>query len=226
MSIKIEKKIVSYSVVDKTDEQKDEKKEIPAEVVQIGEPLARPDKITGSTYKVKTPVTEHAFYITINDVIMNEGTPEEHRRPFEIFVNSKNMDHFQWIVGLTRVMSAVFRKGGDVTFLIEELVSVFDPNGGYYKKGGKYVPSLVAELGQVVETHLQNICMLKPKKLDEHQKKMVQKKRDEILAKNSSDLDENGFPKDAQLCTKCNTKAAIMMDGCLTCLNCGESKCG
>jgi len=89
MSIKIEKKIVSYSVVDKTDEQKDEKKEIPAEVVQIGEPLARPDKITGSTYKVKTPVTEHALYITINDVIMNEGTDQEHRRPFEIFVNSK-----------------------------------------------------------------------------------------------------------------------------------------
>ena len=154
MSIKIEKKIVSYSVVDKTDEQKHEKKEIPAEVVQIGEPLARPDKITGSTYKVKTPVTEHALYITINDVIMNEGTDQEHRRPFEIFVNSKNMEHFQWIVGLTRVMSAVFRKGGDLTFLIEELESVFDPNGGYYKKGGKYVPSLVAELGQVLEEHL------------------------------------------------------------------------
>ena len=226
MSIKIEKKIVSYSVVDKTDEQKDEKKEIPAEVVQIGEPLARPDKITGSTYKVKTPVTEHALYITINDVIMNEGTEQEHRRPFEIFVNSKNMEHFQWIVGLTRVMSAVFRKGGDLTFLIEELESVFDPNGGYYKKGGKYVPSLVAELGQVLEEHLKNIGMLKVTEPEEHQQQLIDAKKAEYQKKNPNKLDESGFPKDAQLCNTCHTKAAIMMDGCLTCLNCGESKCG
>ena len=226
MSIKIEKKIVSYSVVDKIDEQKDEKKEIPAEVVQIGEPLARPDKITGSTYKVKTPVTEHALYITINDVIMNEGSDQEHRRPFEIFVNSKNMEHFQWIVGLTRVMSAVFRKGGDLTFLIEELESVFDPNGGYYKKGGKYVPSLVAELGQVLEEHLKNIGMLKVTEPEEHQQQLIDDKKAEYLKKNPDKLDESGFPKDAQLCNKCQTKAAIMMDGCLTCLNCGESKCG
>ena len=226
MSIKIEKKIVSYSVVDKTDAQKKEKKEIPAEVVQIGEPLARPDKITGSTYKVKTPVTEHALYITINDVIMNEGTDQEHRRPFEIFVNSKNMEHFQWIVGLTRVMSAVFRKGGDLTFLIEELESVFDPNGGYYKKGGKYVPSLVAELGQVLEEHLKNIGMLKVTEPEEHQQQLIDDKKAEYQKKNPDKLDESGFPKDAQLCNKCQTKAAIMMDGCLTCLNCGESKCG
>ena len=226
MSIKIEKKIVSYSVVEKIDEQKDEKKEIPAEVVRIGEPLARPDKITGSTYKVKTPVTEHALYITINDVIMNEGTDQEHRRPFEIFVNSKNMEHFQWIVGLTRVMSAVFRKGGDLTFLIEELESVFDPNGGYYKKRGKYVPSLVAELGQVLEEHLQNIGMLKVTEPEEHQQQLIDDKKAEYLKKNPNKLDESGFPKDAQLCNKCQTKAAIMMDGCLTCLNCGESKCG
>ena len=226
MSIKIEKKIVSYSVVDKTVEQKDEKKEIAAEVVQIGEPLARPDKITGSTYKVKTPVTEHALYITINDVIMNEGTDQEHRRPFEIFVNSKNMEHFQWIVGLTRVMSAVFRKGGDLTFLIEELESVFDPNGGYYKKGGKYVPSLVAELGQVLEEHLKNIGMLKATEPEEHQQQLIDDKKAEYLKKNPDKLDDSGFPKDAQLCNKCQTKAAIMMDGCLTCLNCGESKCG
>ena len=226
MSIKIEKKIVSYSVVDKTDEQKDEKKEIAAEVVQIGEPLARPDKITGSTYKVKTPVTEHALYITINDVMMNEGTDQEHRRPFEIFVNSKNMEHFQWIVGLTRVMSAVFRKGGDLTFLIEELESVFDPNGGYYKKGGKYVPSLVAELGQVLEEHLKNIGMLKVTEPEAHQQQLIDDKKAEYLKKNPDKLDDSGFPKDAQLCNKCQTKAAIMMDGCLTCLNCGESKCG
>jgi len=224
MAIKIGKKIVGYNVIDPS--AKEIVSEQPVNVVQLGEPLDRPEKITGSTYKVKTPVTEHAFYITINDVIMNEGTPQEHRRPFEIFVNSKNMDHFQWIVGLTRVMSAVFRKGGDVTFLVEELSSVFDPNGGYYKKGGKYVPSLVAELGHVVETHLQNIGMLKLKELDEHQKKLVKEKKAEFLKKNSSNLSESGYPKDSQLCNKCQTKAAIMMDGCLTCLSCGESKCG
>jgi hypothetical protein len=217
---KIEKKIVGYSVLN-------DKNEAPkAEVLQIGEPLERPEHIRGTTYKVKTPVTEHALYITINDVVMNEGTDQEHARPFEIFINSKNMDHFQWIVGLTRVMSAVFRKGGDVTFLLEELQSVFDPNGGYYKKGGKYVPSLVAEIGEVLEKHLIDIGMLKTKELDEHQKKLVEEKKREYLDKNQDQLDESGFPKDSQLCAKCNTKAAIFMDGCLTCLNCGESKCG
>ena len=224
MAIKIEKKIVGYSLVDQ--EKDTNLKDEQAEIVQLGEPLGRPDQITGSTYKVKTPVTEHALYITINDIVMNEGTPQEHRRPFEIFINSKNMEHFQWIVALTRVMSAVFRKGGDITFLVEELESVFDPNGGYYKKGGKYIPSLVAELGQVVEQHLKNIGMLKSKVPDEHQEQLIQDKKKEYLEKNSQGLDENGFPKDAQLCNKCSTKAAIMMDGCLTCLRCGESKCG
>ena len=221
MAKKIEKKIVGYSVVDKNI-----KEQVKAEVVQIGEPLERPDNIRGTTYKVKTPVTEHALYITINDVVMNEGKDQEYSRPFEIFINSKNMDHFQWIVGLTRVMSAVFRKGGDVTFLLEELQSVFDPNGGYYKKGGKYVPSLVAEIGEVLEKHLIDIGMLKSKELDQHQKKLVEEKKKEYLEKNQDQLDDSGFPKDSQLCGKCQTKAAILMDGCLTCLNCGESKCG
>ena len=222
MAKKKKKKIVGYSVVDQDKAPNDKT----ANIVQIGEPLGRPDQITGSTYKVKTPVTEHALYITINDIVMNEGTSQEHRRPFEIFINSKNMEHFQWIVALTRVMSAVFRKGGDITFLVEELESVFDPNGGYYKKGGKYIPSLVAELGQVVEQHLKNIGMLKTIVPDEYQEKLIQEKKKEYLQKNSQELDESGFPKDAQLCHKCSTKAAIMMDGCLTCLNCGESKCG
>jgi len=224
MAIKINKKIVGYGIAEP--DKNEPVEEAANNVFQLGEPLDRPEKITGTTYKVKTPVTDHAFYITINDVIMNEGTPQEHRRPFEIFVNSKNMEHFQWIVALTRVMSAVFRKGGDITFLVEELESVFDPNGGYHKKGGKYIPSLVAELGHVVETHLQNIGMLKNSEPDLHQKKLIDEKKNEYLKKNQNSLDENGFPKDSQLCAKCHTKAAIMMDGCLTCLNCGESKCG
>jgi len=230
MTVKIDKKIVGYALVNEEDKTKAaELKELNAKVVQIGEPLDRPEKITGSTYKVKTPVTEHALYITINDVVMNEGTPQEHRRPFEIFINSKNMDHFQWIVALTRVMSAVFRKGGDVTFLVEELKSVFEPSGGYFKKGGKFVPSLVAEIGEVVEQHLQNIGMLKKPGLDEHQQKLVAEKLTqyhEKHAKAGEEMSAEGFPKGALLCSKCQTKAAIFMDGCLTCLNCGESKCG
>jgi len=225
MAVKINKKIVGYHVFDKNAEKKEEAQ--PAEIFQLGDPLNRPDRITGSTYKVKTPVTEHAFYITINDVLMNEGTEQEYRRPFEIFVNSKNMEHFQWIVALTRVMSAVFRKGGDITFLVEELESVFDPNGGYYKKGGRYVPSLVAELGQVVEQHLINIGMLQKQKPDKHQQNLIDRKKATFVKNNPNGLDsDTGFPTGSQLCKKCNIKASIMMDGCLTCLNCGESKCG
>ncbi len=234
MAVKIEKKITGYALVNEQDKidaaaKATELKDLNAKIVQIGEPLDRPEKITGSTYKVKTPVTEHALYITINDVVMNEGTPQEHRRPFEIFINSKNMDHFQWIVALTRVMSAVFRKGGDVTFLVEELKSVFEPSGGYFKKGGKFIPSLVAEIGEVVEQHLQEIGMLKKPGLDEHQQKLVDDKKAEYLDKNAKaggEMNAEGFPKNASLCKKCNVKASIIMDGCLTCLNCGESKCG
>lgn len=232
MAIKIEKKITGYGLVSEEDKAKDAAASAQAatsNVVQMGEPLTRPEKLVGNTYKIKTPVTEHALYITINDIIMNEGSPQEHRRPFEIFINSKNMDHFQWIVALTRVMSAVFRKGGDVTFLVEELHSVFDPSGGYFKKGGKYIPSLVAEIGEVLEQHLQEIGMLKKAGLDEHQQKLVEEKRKEFLEKHAKSGEESnaeGFPAGAQLCAKCSTKAAIVMDGCLTCLNCGESKCG
>ena len=98
--------------------------------------------LVGSTYKIKTPVSDHAMYVTINDIVLNEGTPHEQRRPFEVFINSKNLDHFQWIVALTRVISAVFRKGGDTTFLVDELKAVFDPKGGYWQPGGKFMPSI------------------------------------------------------------------------------------
>jgi hypothetical protein len=230
MAIKIDKKITAYKLVTDEDKKAAEAAAAPVtNIIQMGEPLSRPDMLVGNTYKIKTPVTEHALYITINDVIMYEGTPQEHRRPFEIFINSKNMEHFQWIVALTRVMSAVFRKGGDVTFLVEELKSVFEPSGGYFKKGGKFVPSLVAEIGEVVEKHLQEIGMLKKPGLDEHQQKLVEEKKAEYLekhAKSGEESNDEGFPKGAQLCKKCNTKASILMDGCMTCLNCGDSKCG
>jgi len=229
---KIEHKIVDYEVL--KDDACAEPEAVVAppreeeKVVHLHEKLERPEMLLGSTYKVKTPLSEHALYITINDVILNPGTPHELRRPFEIFINSKNMDHFQWIVALTRIISAVFRKGGDVTFLVEELRSVFDPRGGYFKKGGRYMPSLVAEIGDAIECHLRMIGMLKDDDLDEHQKKILAEKREQFEQANkaSQPADSGDFPEGAQLCVKCNTKAAIQMDGCLTCLNCGESKCG
>ncbi len=231
MTIKIDKTIVKYSVVNKEEEQakaEEEASAAPTNVVQMHEKVERPDMLLGSTYKIKTPLSEHALYVTINDIILNPGTEHELRRPFEIFINSKNMDHFQWIVALTRIVSAVFRKGGDVTFLVEELRSVFDPRGGYFKKGGKFMPSLVAELGDAIETHLRMIGLLSDDSLDERQKKLIAEKRSqyEDSAKEAEANVPSEFPDSAQLCNKCSTKAVIKMDGCLTCLNCGDSKCG
>lgn len=231
MAIKIDKQIVDYSVA------KEEKVESPSvatieqeesNIIQMHEKVERPEMLFGSTYKIKTPLSEHALYVTINDIILNQGTEHEVRRPFEIFINSKNMDHFQWIVALTKIISAVFRKGGDVTFLVEELRSVFNPSGGYFKKGGKYMPSLVAEIGDVIHCHLVMIGLLKEDGPDEHQQKLINQKRAEYNESiNMKDAEHcNEFPEGAQLCMKCNTKAMIQMDGCLTCLNCGESKCG
>jgi len=153
MTIKIDKKITGYEVSKPEDKQKEATQAIKetAEIIHMHEKLERPEMLLGSTYKIKTPLSEHALYITINDVVLNPDTEHELRRPYEIFINSKNMDHFQWIVALTRIISAVFRKGGDVTFLVDELRSVFDPRGGYFKKGGKYMPSLVAEIGDAIE---------------------------------------------------------------------------
>jgi hypothetical protein len=235
MPVKIEKKIVGYSVA-KEDEavqtsttEMVEQQEVTSNVVHMTEKLERPEMLLGSTYKIKTPLSEHALYVTINDVVLNHGTEHELRRPFEIFINSKNMDHFQWIVALTRIISAVFRKGGDVTFLAEELRSVFDPRGGYFKRGGKYMPSLVAEIGDAIECHLRMIGLLKDDTLDEHQQKLVEEKRAQYdsMTQQSEDANAKGdFPAGAQLCGKCNTKAVIQMDGCMTCLSCGDSKCG
>ncbi len=263
MTIKISKKIKSYSVDDRTKPAATPgspgASETPAiasaEVIQMHEKVERPDVLVGATYKIKSPLFEHALYVTINDIVLNQGTEYELRRPFEIFINSKNMDHFQWIVALTRIMSAVFRKGGDVTFLVEELKAVFDPRGGYFKAGGVYMNSIVAELGAVVEAHLKMIGMMHDPDMPAEQKKMIAEKRTAYESRvkknaksrtvdsqeahsNPAGIDENqnainaasvtaeSFPTSASFCTKCQAKAVILMDGCATCLNCGYSKCG
>lgn len=235
MSVRIDQKIVGYGVVRPDSAESTPAGIVPppqkADVIQMHERLERPEDLHGTTYKIKTPLAEQALYLTINDIVLNAGTEHEHRRPFEIFVNSKNMEHFQWIVALTRIISAVFRKGGDVTFLVEELRSVFDPRGGYFKKGGRYMPSLVAEIGDVIERHLRAIGMLPDPELDARQLKLIEEKRTAVEAReNRGDAvrpaaERGAFPDSAQLCYKCQTKAMIALDGCLTCLNCGESKC-
>jgi hypothetical protein len=241
MTIRIAKKIVKYEVAKPEDKAAEAKAAVPevalardkngrtsAKVFRLTEEIQRPEVLIGSTYKIKTPVSDHAMYVTINDIVLNEDTDSELRRPFEIFINSKNLDHFQWIVALTRVISAVFRKGGDVTFLVDELNAVFDPRGGYWQPGGKFMPSIIAELGYVIEKHLQTIGLLRKTELDEHQQRLVDGKRAEFeaRARQTDAFAKSHFPEGAQLCGKCSTAAVVMMDGCMTCLNCGDSKCG
>ncbi|MBM5812043.1 MAG: NrdJb [Gammaproteobacteria bacterium] len=203
-------------------------KDTTGKVVWMHEKLERPEVLIGSTYKIKTPVSDHAMYLTINDIVLNEGTEHEHRRPFEIFINSKNLDHFQWIVALTRIISAVFRKGGDVAFLTEELKAVFDPRGGYWQPGGKFMPSLVAEIGYVVERHLQSIGLMPAAEMDAARRQLIESKRSEWEQRHRQQdaFARSSYPEGAQLCGKCHTAAVVMMDGCMTCLACGDSKCG
>ena len=233
MATKISGNIVGYRVQNKEEQtqqaSQDQQKVLDSNIVHMHELVERPEQLLGSTYKLKTPehISEHSLFITINDIILNPGTKHELRRPFEIFINSKSLEHYQWIVALTRIMSAVFRKGGDVTFIVEELRSVFDPKGGFWDQG-KYVPSLIASIGDVIERHLIQIGLLKIDALDEHQQALIDAKKQELARATTEDSagQSGSFPPSAQLCKKCSHKAAIMKDGCLTCLNCGDSKCG
>lgn len=183
--------------------------------------VARPETLQGKTYKIKTPVLDYSLYVTINDLVSNEGTEFETRRPFEVFVNSKNMDNFQWIVALTRVMSAVFHKGGDIDFLADELKVVFDPRGGYFRPGGVYMPSVVAEIGCILERHLSAI---KATKDSINSKARVEV--EDTLHLETPTASDGTFPPNAVLCTKCNHVSLVVLDNCQTCLNCGFSKCG
>ena len=155
MASTINKKIISYKVVT-----------APVTPVTVMPPLElmheqlkRPDILVGATYKIKPPGAEHALYVTCNDMVLNAGTVNESLFPYEIFINSKNMEHFQWILALTRLISAIFRMGSNPTFLIHELKEIFDPKGGYLKRG-VYMPSLVAEIGAIIEKHLIKIGII------------------------------------------------------------------
>ncbi len=220
---KIDQKIVGYRLVSEKDDQP---QTVDSTIEHMHENVGRPEMLIGATYKIKTPLSDHALYITINDIVLNPDTPYEQRRPFEIFINSKNLEHYQWVVALTRVISAVFRKGGDVTFLVEELKAVFDPQGGYFKSGGRFMPSLVAEIGDAIERHMISIGLIRNEELSEHQKQILAEKLEKYNQQNPQEAEDNAsYPPSASLCLKCHTKAVIVMDGCKTCLSCGDSKC-
>ena len=208
MAVRIEKKITGYSVATAEGDKAAARADAPAaqdaaterptaEVIQMHERIERPEVLVGSTYKIKSPLVEHAMYVTINDIVLNAGTEHESRRPFEIFINCKSMDHFQWIVALTRIMSAVFRKGGDVTFLVEEMKAVFDPRGGYFKAGGVYMPSLIAELGAIVEEHLKSIGMIHDPEMSAAQRALIEEKRRQYEARSKKNADAGAAAADA-----------------------------
>jgi len=174
------------------------------EVVYLSEPLDRPAALEGTTYKLKWPENEHALYITINDIVIGG-----HRRPFEVFINSKNMEHFAWTVALTRMISAVFRRGGDVSFVVEELKAVFDPRGGAWIDG-RYIPSILAAIGGVIERHLIAIGFIKGEGMG-------------LKSDPKAEVVNLGRPR---ACPSCGSYDLRMLEGCLTCASCGHSKCG
>ncbi|MDT8854584.1 adenosylcobalamin-dependent ribonucleoside-diphosphate reductase [Paracoccaceae bacterium Fryx2] len=175
------------------------------EVVYLSEPLDRPAALEGQTYKIKWPGSEHALYITLNDIIV-----AGHRRPFEVFINSKNMEHFAWTVALTRMISAVFRRGGDISFVVEELKAAFDPRGGAWMEG-RYIPSILAAIGGVIENHLVSIGFIAGEGLG-------------LKADPKATLATLQRPGKA--CESCGSYDLRMIEGCMTCASCGQSKCG
>ncbi|MCF6314900.1 MAG: adenosylcobalamin-dependent ribonucleoside-diphosphate reductase [Marinosulfonomonas sp.] len=177
-----------------------------ADVVYLSEPLDRPKALEGSTYKLKWPDSEHAIYITVNDLVING-----HRRPFEVFINSKNMEHFAWTVALTRMISAVFRRGGDVSFVVEELKAVFDPRGGAWMEG-KYIPSILAAIGGVIERHMIHTGFIAGEGMG-------------LKTDPQAQVVNLDGPR-GEACPKCGDYGLRMIEGCMTCGSCGHSKCG
>jgi ribonucleoside-diphosphate reductase alpha chain len=191
------------------------------EIVYMAQPLQRDPVLEGFTYKLRWPSSDHAIYITINDI--NQGG---RRRPFEIFINSKNLEHYAWTVALTRMISAIFRRGGDVTFVVEELKAVFDPQGGQWING-RYVPSLLAAIGGVVESHMLRIGFLAPRASPEE----VAVSAPQAMAGHqdtgpSATVDAGVTLVRGRICPRCNHPALHHREGCWVCDNCSYSKCG
>ncbi len=194
-------------------------------IVHMTRPLDRPEALPGETYKVRWPDSDHAIYITLNDIVQ-----DGRRRPFEVFINSKNMDHFAWTVALTRMISAVLRRGGDVSFVVEELKAVFDPRGGQWM-GGRYVPSLLAAIGGIIEQHMFAIGFLKrpgENAEDTQERQVVALGAHAPATGGGDDTDDQSTRSTTPFrqCPKCAQPTLIRQEGCDTCPSCGYSKCG
>jgi ribonucleoside-diphosphate reductase alpha chain len=176
-------------------------------IVYMTRPLDRPDVLLGQTYKIKWLDSDHAFYITINDI-----EKDGRRRPFEVFINSKNMEAYAWTLALTRMISAVFRRGGDVSFVVDEMKAVFDPRGGQWM-GGRYVPSLLAAIGEVIEQHLVATGFMAPRDAT-----LPREERRAVA------VAAEGAP--ARYCPRCGSPSFVRLEGCDSCVSCGYSKCG
>ena len=203
---KIDQKIVAWSVRTTEDESGN------THTVREPQTLERPRVVEGRTYKISPAVTDSAMYITINDVVLEGGV----RRPMEMFINTKHVAHQQWITALTRMVSAIFRKPGPYLFIADELQEIYDPQGGYFADQ-KMMPSVVAHVAAVLKEHFEYIGVAEKSGLTEVQKEVIEDKK---LQFNS-----NGTGK-MQLCGKCHAEAVVLMDGCMTCTSCGDSKCG
>jgi ribonucleoside-diphosphate reductase alpha chain len=187
-------------------------------VVYMTQPLARPEELPGNTYKINWADSEHAIYITLNDIVQ-----DGRRRPFEVFINSKNMEHYAWTVALTRMISAVFRRGGDVSFVVDELKAVFDPRGGQWFEG-KYVPSLLAAIGGVIERHMIDIgFMPRPGEAETARAAMAASAAGSDASPKGATGTRRAIPHQ---CPKCGEAAVIRQEGCDLCTSCGHSKCG
>lgn len=210
MANKITSKIVSCKV--KSNEHTEQK----IELEYVHEDLKRPSELCGSTYKIKPPLYDSALYITINNIVLNKDTEYQQMYPFEIFLNSKQMESFQWVAALTRIISSSFRKGGNITHIVDELKQVFDPKGGYYYQGTWY-NSVVAHIGEVLQEHMIKIGLIDAKEMTEHQKQILNDKLESATIVTKAK---------GQTCPECNSTNMQLLDNCPTCLDCGYSKCG
>jgi ribonucleoside-diphosphate reductase alpha chain len=191
-------------------------------VVYMAPPLEREGVLAGYTYKLKWPGSDHAIYVTINDIEQNVhvgGVTSKRRRPFEIFINTRNLEHYAWTVALTRMISAVFRRGGDVTFVADELKAVFDPQGGHWVSG-RYVPSLLAAIGEVIETHMRRTGFLQA---DEALPIDQAQRQDDAAAQAGGAVKR---PARIKLCPRCSSADYVQREGCWVCDACGFSRCG
>ena len=217
MAHKIDKKITNWSIKKEPDQIQPEPLK-PKEYDIMGEHIKRAEKLNGSTIKIKSPNTESAVFVTINHIVLNQGTEFEKIYPYEVFIQSKDNDHMQWVNVLARAISALLREGKDISFFITEMKETHSPRSGYMKKG-KFIPSLVADIGYTLEEHFFELGYLK-KEDNVNIAKEILAQKGIVVSETKGD-----YPSHAQECKECGEKAAIMMDGCVVCLACGSSKC-